>query len=249
MSVDTREIAALQHRTVRVLLVSQAVGAVGITIGVATASLLAREISGSEQQAGLAQTFQVLGASVASYLLARLMSARGRRVGLALGLALGAAGAGLAVLAGVVGSMPLLLVGAVLLGCTTAANAGARYAATDLADSATRARALSTVVWATTFGAVIGPNLTGLAGAVARALGIPELTGPFLLGAVGMLAAASIIAVRLRPDPLLTARATAGETGTPEGSRSWQRAVAALRADPGLLGGVVGVACDHAVLV
>ena len=58
--------------------------------------------------------------------------------------------------------MPLLLVGAVLLGATTAANSGARYAATDLADGRARARALSTVVWATTIGAVAGPNLTGL---------------------------------------------------------------------------------------
>ena len=60
--------AALQRRTVRVLVLTQAVGAVGITIGIATASLLARDISGSESQAGLAQTSQVLGAAVAAYL-------------------------------------------------------------------------------------------------------------------------------------------------------------------------------------
>ena len=38
--------AAVQRRTVRVLVLTQAVGAVGITIGIATASLLARDISG-----------------------------------------------------------------------------------------------------------------------------------------------------------------------------------------------------------
>ncbi len=37
-----------QRRTVRTLVAAQAVGAVGITIGIATASLLARDISGSE---------------------------------------------------------------------------------------------------------------------------------------------------------------------------------------------------------
>ncbi len=58
----------------RALVLAQAVGALGITIGIATASLLARDLSGSEEQAGLAQTAQVLGAAVASYLLARLMS-------------------------------------------------------------------------------------------------------------------------------------------------------------------------------
>ena len=70
---------------------------------------------------------------MASFLLARLMSLRGRRVGLVTGYLLGAVGAVLAVVAGVVDSMALLLVGAVLLGSTTAANSGARYAATDLA--------------------------------------------------------------------------------------------------------------------
>ena len=114
-------------------MVSQAVGAVGVTIGVATASLLARDISGSESMAGLAQTFQVLGTAAAAFLLARLMRSRGRRIGLVTGYLLGAAGAVLAVVAGVVDSMLVLLLGAVLLGATTAANSGSRYAATDLA--------------------------------------------------------------------------------------------------------------------
>ena len=110
------DLVAVQRRTVRTLVVAQAVAAMGSTIGIATASLLARELSGSESQAGLAQTCQVLGAAVAAFLLARLMSRRGRRVGLLTGYLLGACGAVLAVLAGVVGSMALLLLGAVLLG-------------------------------------------------------------------------------------------------------------------------------------
>ena len=197
---------AVQRRTVRTLVVSQALGAIGITIGIATASLLARDISGSEAQSGLAQTFQVLGAAVASYLLARLMSRRGRRVGLVAGYLLGAAGGVLAVVAGVVGSMSLLLVGAVLLGSTRRPTTASRYAATDLAPERTRARALSTSSGPPPIGAVAGPNLTGASGWVADVLGLPELTGPFVVGTVGMLAAAVVLAVALRPDPLLTAR-------------------------------------------
>ena len=48
------DIALVQRRTIRTLVVVQAVGALGMTIGIATASLLARDISGSESQAGLA---------------------------------------------------------------------------------------------------------------------------------------------------------------------------------------------------
>ena len=246
------DLETAQRRTVATLVVAQAIGAVGFTIGIATASLLARDVSGSEELAGLAQTFQVLGAAVTSYLLAQLMSARGRRVGLTTGYVIGAAGSLLLVVAGVVGSMPLLLLGAVMLGATTAANSGARYAATDLATEDRRGRALSTVVWATTIGAVLGPNLSGPAGSFANAVGIPELTGPFALGTFGMGLAALVIWLRLRPDPLLLSREAAGPVVTVPGAvrtSSWRRALAAVRERPVLGWAVVGLAGSHAAMV
>ena len=243
------DVAAVQRRTVRTLVLGQAVGAVGITIGIATASLLARDISGSEAQAGLAQTFQVLGAAAASYLLARVMAVRGRRVGLVAGYLLGAAGAVLAVVAGVVGSMLLLLCGALLLGATTAANSGARYAATDLAAVEARGRALSVVVWATTLGAVAGPNLAGPSGALAERAGIPALTGPFALGSLAMLAAALVVQVRLRPDPLLLAREVAAREPVAVLGTAWGRAVAAVRERRVLGAAAGGLACAHAAMV
>lgn len=246
-----------QRRTVRVLVLTQAVGAVGITIGIATASLLARDLSGSETLSGLAQTAQVLGAAVISFLLAPLMARRGRRAGLVTGYLVGAGGGLLAVVAGVVGSMALLLVGAVMLGAGTAANSAARYAATDLATDATRARSLSLVVWATTIGAVAGPNLTGPAGSFADAVDIPELTGPFALGALGMLLAALVVGVLLRPDPLLLAQelAAADERAglrpavASTGSSSWARALAAVRERPVLGYAITGLALTHATMI
>ena len=241
--------ARVHRRTVATLVVAQSVGAIGITIGVATASLLARDVSGSEGQAGLAQTSQVLGAAVAAYGLARVMARRGRRVGQVAGLLTGATGAVLAVVAGVVESMPLLLLGTGLLGFTSAANAAARYAATDLAPEATRARSLSLVVWATTVGAVVGPNLTGVSASLARALDVPERTGPFAVAAIGMALAALIIALLMRPDPLLLARDMAGASDEPPTGTSWGRAVAVLRTDRALSAAVLGLASAHAVMV
>src|SRR3954452_9728101 len=106
----------VQGHTLRVLVFSQALGGLGMSIGIAVAALLAEQVSGSEKLAGLAQTMQVLGAAVASFLLAHVMGRRGRRVGLATGYVIGASGAALAVVAGVVGSFPLLLFGATPLG-------------------------------------------------------------------------------------------------------------------------------------
>lgn len=246
------DVAALQRRTVRTLVVSQAVGAVGVTIGVATASLLARDISGSETMAGLAQTFQVLGTAAAAYGLARVMRRRGRRVGLVTGYLLGASGAALAVVSGVLDSMIVLLLGAVLLGATTAVNSASRYAATDLAAEEHRARALSVVVWATTIGAVAGPNLVGVGGALARRVGIPELTGGFAIGSVVLVVAAGWVWLRLRPDPLLVAQQVAGvaaDEGPEPRGRSWRRFVEVVRDVPAVGAAVVAMACAHAAMV
>ena len=254
----------LQRRTVRTLAGGQAVGALGLTIGIATASLLARDLSGSDQLAGLAQTSQVLGAAFASWLLARLMARRGRRVGLVTGYLVGAAGSVLAVVAGVLGSLTLLLLGALLLGSVSSANYASRYAATDLATAQNRGRSLSVVVWATTLGAVAGPNLTGPSASMADRLGIPELTGPFALGAAGMVLAAVVIGVRLRPDPLLVARATAvlpeeervavgaSEVAAAPAPRAVERGAPVrriLRDQPVLAAAITGLAAAHAVMI
>ncbi len=241
--------ADVQRRTMATLVAGQIVGATGITIGIATASLLAEDLSGSEKLAGLAQTSQVLGTAVASYLLARLMSRRGRRAGLALGYLLGAVGAVVVVVAGAAGSMLLLLAGAVLLGSTSAANNAARYAATDLAPEESRGRSLGIVVWAATIGAVLGPNLTGPAGRLADELGIPALTGPFLLGSFGMLLATVILWLFLRPDPLLVAREHAGVRTAVVRNLSWSDVRALLQERPVLVAAIVGLASSHAVMV
>lgn len=245
------EVAQVQRRTLSSLVVAQSLGGLGLTIGIAVASILAEQISGSEQLAGLVQTMQVLGAAVASFLLAHLMGRRGRRPGLVLGYVLGAGGAALCVAAGVVDSFAVLLVGATLLGSTTAANGQSRYAATDLARPDRRARSLALVVWATTVGAVAGPNLTGVAGRAAHDLGLPRLTGPFLFGTVAILGAALVLAVFLRPDPLIVAR----EAALARGARpvrtgtSWRRVWQVARERPGVAAGIAALALAHAVMV
>lgn len=245
------KLAQVQRRTLGVLVAAQALGGLGLTIGIAVAAVLAEQISGSAQMAGLAQTMQVLGAALASFLLAHLMGRRGRRPGLLLGYLLGAAGGGLCVVAGVVDSFAVLLLGATLLGATTAANGQSRYAATDLARPNRRARALSLVVWATTAGAVIGPNLNGVAGRVAVDIGLPRLTGPFLLGSVGILAAALVIGLFLRPDPLLVAReaAIARGAGLVRHATPWRRVLEVTRERPGVAVGIAGLALAHSVMI
>jgi MFS family permease len=250
MAVVTTDRASLQRRTMGTLVVTQALGGVGVTTGVAVATILAEEILGTAALAGLAQTSQVLGAAVAAFVLARLMSARGRRVGLVAGYGVGGLGAALSVLAGVVDSFAVLMLGTFAIGWATAANSQARYAATDLADAAHRARALALVVWATTLGAVLGPNLTGPGAALARRLHVPELTGAFVFSVVAVALATAVVWVRLRPDPLLLSRelaAARGEQTTAHVSLRHVWSVVAVR--PKALAAMASIGVAHAVMV
>ena len=244
------DVQQVQRRTIWTLVVAQALGGLGITIGIAVAALLAEEISGSEKLAGLAQTTQVLGAAIASFLLAHVMGRAGRRPGLVLGYVLGASGAALCVVAGVVDSFALLLLGATLFGATVAANGLSRYAATDLAEPEHRARSLSLVVWATTIGAVAGPNLSGPAGSIAEPLGVPKLAAPFVFGMVAIVAAAVVVAVFMRPDPLLVARQAALSTGDDVRSGThWSRVIEVIRGNTAVAAGTAALALAHSVMV
>lgn len=196
----------VQRRTLTTLVLSQVLGGVGLSAGVAVGALLAEEVSGAATWAGLGGTFQVLGTALITIPMTRLIAVRGRRPGLALGYALAALGALGLIVAGVIGNFPLLLLASVLLGGATASNGQARYAAVDLAPSARRGRHLSLVVWVTTVGSVLGPNLVGPSEPVARALGLPVLTGPYVFSVVGLFIAVVVLLLRLRPDPLLEAR-------------------------------------------
>ncbi len=176
-ALQTPDRASLQRRTVTTLVGSQVLGGVGLSAGIAVGALLAEEVSGSARFAGLGGTFQVLGSALVAIPMARVMAARGRRPGLVLGYALAAAGAVGLITAGIIGSFPLLLVSSLAFGGATTANSQSRYAAADLAPPDRRARDLSIVVWATTLGSVLGPNLVGPSAPVADALGLPRLTG------------------------------------------------------------------------
>jgi MFS family permease len=243
------DLAALRRRTAAVLIASQILGGLGVAIGIALSAVLAQQISGSEALSGLGQTAAVAGTAVVSMPLAALMSAKGRRPGLTLAYLIGAAGSGTVVLAAAIANFPLLLLGMTAFGAGSSANLQARFAAADLAPRDQRARAISTVVWATTIGAVLGPNIAAPAGRSVSGLGIPEAAGPFLWAAVVFLLTAVLVSALLRPDPLLTARSLAPEgSQSPEG-RSLRAGLAAVRASAGARLALVTVTASHTVMV
>lgn len=243
------ELERLQRRTSRVLMAGQVLGGLGVPISIALAPVLATEVSGTEALSGVASTAAVIGTAVVSLPLAALMNARGRRPGLVLAYAIGAAGAGLVVLAATIGNFPLLLLGMAAFGAASSANLQARFAAADLAAPDHRARAISLVVWASTLGAVLGPNLSAPASRSFAGTAIPETAGPFVWAAAVFLLTGTLIGVLLRPDPLLTARALAApEEQTREG-RSLRAGIAAVKASPRARLALLTVAVSHTTMV
>jgi MFS family permease len=238
---------AVQRRIVLVLAATQVLGGVGVAGATALSSLVAARLSGSAAVAGLVQTGQVLGAAVASLVIARIAARAGRRPALCLGYGVAALGGAVAVAALSVGSAAGLLVALVLIGSATASGLAARFAATDLAAPEQRARSLAMVVWATTVGAVAGPNLAGPLQGVAGWVGMVPTAGPFLLCTCAFAVAAAWTWVGLRPDPLLLAHRAEGAGGEPAASGAEVRA--ALWTSPAALLGLAGLVLSHLVMV
>ncbi|KPC61959.1 MFS transporter [Streptomyces chattanoogensis] len=205
-----------QRRILTVLVFSQVLSGAGLAAGITVGALLAEEMLGSTGLAGVPSALFTAGAALGAVAIGRICQRWGRRPGLALGYGVGALGSLGVVTAAALGNVPLLFLALLVYGAGTATNLMARYAGADLASPARRGRAVSTVLFATTLGAVVGPNLVTVTGEVAHGWGIPRLAGPFLLAAVAFGAAAIVLACLLRPDPLRLARTLAEDTPAPD---------------------------------
>jgi MFS family permease len=203
------EVALVQRRTLRVLFVTQIISGIGVAIGASVGALLAADIAGIGVS-GIAQSAIVVGAALFALPATAIVHRRGRRPSLAAGYFVAAVGSIIVVAAAVQGSIPLLFVGFFLFGGATAAGLQARYAAVDLAPAALRGRHLSLIVWATTLGAVVGPNLAALAGASLDGYGVPTLAGPFFFSGLLFGLSTLLLLLLLRPDPAVIARGAIG---------------------------------------
>ncbi len=241
----------MQRRTIAVLSIALVLGGLGISGAVTAGGLLVAEVSGRDSLAGLGQTSVVLGSALMAVPLARVSMRWGRRLGLAGGYGTGVLGAVLVLTATAWSSTPLLLLGLALFGAAVAAGLQSRFAATDLAHPAHVGRDLSIVVWMTSIGAVVGPNVAQPAAATARALGMPGVSGVFLWSGIGFVVAAVLLLVALRPDPLLLARERRGGvfSGTPARSPRLRDAFAVIRATSSSRLAFAAVVLAHATMV
>ncbi len=201
----TEQRQKIYKRTLIIVMLSQVFGGAGLAAGITVGALLAGDMIGSESITGLPAALFTLGSALAALIVGRLSNSFGRRIGLSLGFITGGLGAVGVVIAAVINSVPLLFIALFIYGSGTATNLQARYAGTDLATKRQRGTAVSIAMFATTFGAVAGPNLVGVMGDFAASIGVPELAGPFILSAFAFITAGLVLWFFMRPDPLFVA--------------------------------------------
>jgi MFS family permease len=212
------------------LFVAQVCGSTGQSIVLAVGSILAASITGTNTWSGLPVAVGALGTALASWPLSRLMARSGRRPGLALGYGLAVVGSLVGMAGAAVRSFPLLLGGMALFGIASTSNLLARYAAADVSPGAQRGRAMGLIVWGSTLGSMIGPNLMGPALRLGAFFGIEPTASAFLVSVAGYALGALLIQVFLRPDPLAIARETQ-EVPASGASRAAARRLGAILAD------------------
>jgi len=254
------DIAAVQTRTVWALVAGQILGGLGIGATLSIGAILAAHVSGNDAVSGTAATFSTLGAAAAAIPLARLAAKLGRRPALTVGTLTALLGSVTIVIATGLGAFPLLLLGFAFLGVGSAVNLQSRFAATDLADAAHRGRQLSLVVWSTTIGSVVGPNLSGPGEHIANLLGMPHLTGSFAIAIAAQLLAAVVYLVALRPDPYLLSRtlssgsasvaaSAAGSVRDAPAPTDLPREASTLRTRRLIIFAIAAIAAGHLVMV
>lgn len=241
---DAAELARIRRRTLWLLSSGQILGGIAFGATISLGAILATELSGDEAFSGWATAAVTLGAAAFAIPLAALARRSGRRPALAVGLSVALVGVLLVIGAVAAASFPLLLAGVVLIGAGQAANLQSRFAAADLATDSSRGRDISVVVWATTVGAVLGPNLVGPGQVLGDLVGMPPLTGPYLFTIVAQVLAVILYVAALRPDPLVLAQRLVAREAAGSGPRIARvdRPVAARYA-------ILAIAASHGTMV
>jgi predicted MFS family arabinose efflux permease len=193
MAITATLPAVEQRSSLALLATATPIGALGLAAGGSAGALLAKEMTASSAAAGLPLGALVVGSAAGAILIAGRTSRVDRAAGLRLGYGIGTVGAAIVIVSAIVESFGLLLAGSAALGAANAAIFLTRYAAAELGGEAGRGRALGVVFFATALGAVASPNLLGPSGDLAGALGLPRLTGLYLVAIAAFLAAALML--------------------------------------------------------
>ena len=213
------------------MVLSQIAGSAALAAAVTVGAFVIQDILGQTTAwGGIASATVTMGTAFMSQMLARLMNVRGRRNGLQAGYLLAIFGGFISGYGAETKTLWIFLLGLFVFGNGQASNLLSRYAAADLATTDQRGRAMSRILFASTFGAVFGPLLIKPAEQAGMSwFGWGQYTGPWIFAGVFFFTSLINTTLRLRPDPLEVAGRLnrQAEAGAP--SRLFSDAVNAIR--------------------
>jgi len=211
--------------------VSQIAGSAALAAAVTVGAFVIQDILGQTTAwGGVASATVTMGTAFMSQMLARLMNVRGRRNGLQVGYLLAIFGGFIAGYGAETKTLWIFLFGLFIFGNGQASNLLSRYAAADLATPNERGRAMSRILFASTFGAVFGPLLIRPAEqAGMHWFGWGQYTGPWIFAGAFFLTSLINTTLRLRPDPLEVAGRLNRQTEVGASSRLFSDAIKAIR--------------------
>ena len=189
------------RKNLLVLLIAQALSTGAITVSVSLSSIVVDDITGNAALSGLPSTINFFASAIAAYWFGRLMAARGRRIGLALGCIIGGVGALLAAWMALQHNFVGFLIGGTLVGICNGAMSQNRYAAGEMVSKAVRGRVMGSLLTGSVLGTVFSYAITPLFYNMARDLQLPAIEFGWYLGGAYLILAALLTWALLRPDP------------------------------------------------
>ncbi|HEX3328508.1 MAG TPA: MFS transporter [Gaiellales bacterium] len=236
-------------RTVRrntlILASVTAVNSVVLQLASAVSSITFVLVTGERGLLGLGPAIFLTSSGLTAVVAGRTMDRRGRRPVLAAGFVALAAGCALTALATHTSSVPLLLLGFILIGMGQATSLLIRAAAGDMYVAARRARGISYVLSGAVIGAVLGPAVFSPMFAD-RKLDAAELTVPWLSAAVIALIALTIVLL-VRPDTRVIGQMLSDRAG--DGPPPAAAPLAEIVRRPGVIPAMIASLASFGVMV
>ena len=222
------------HRQVLILAVAQALFQIVSVMVMTIGGLAGAQIAESPSWATLPIAAMFCGTAVLTFPASLMMDRIGRRLGFQCGALLGVTGGLVAAFGVHQASLPLLSFGTFLVGGYQAFAQFYRFAASEVADSSFRPRAISLVMAGGVVAALAGPLLARLGGPLYQ----PEYLGSFLiLAVVSMVAAGALIKLQV-PQP-------AARSSTADQGRPWQQIVS----QPSYMVALFGAATGYGIMI
>jgi MFS family permease len=213
----------------------------------AVATLTFVLVSGVETLLGLGPAIFLTASALSAFPAGRSMDRFGRIPVLAVGMALGIAGALATGLGTRAGSTVAVIGGFALIGAASATALLVRTAAGDMYPPERRARGIALVLFGSVFGAILGPAVFSplFAG---RELDAAALSRPWL-AAAGLLVVALALVLAVRPDPKRIGEAIARARASDDAPPAPAAPLREILGRPGVLPALIAALASFGVMV